>query len=208
MSVGNLKKRNYYSMSGGLVVRQFKEATEFSKTRINKNGKTVHEEFYEYISGIITGITTKESPEFGRFWIITMNDDGDEFILQLNYSSGYTNAFLKCLPNVDLKKKVQLIPKVSIEDGGKKKATMFVNQGGKAIKWFYTKDNPNGIPELKSKPGKGAMKGKTIWDDSDIMEFLEEMVTTKIVPQLPKPEVEEDIKPDAAAADQTEDAPF
>lgn len=186
MGVGTLSKKTYYSITNGLISRAFKEPTQFSKSRINKNGKEVHEEFYEYISGIMTGITTKDS-EFGRFWIVTFQDGKDEFVLQMNYSSGYSQAFLKMLPNVDLKKKVQLIPKLNTDkDTGKKKASLFITQDGAAIKWYYTKDNPNGIPELKGKPGKGKDKGKTIWDDSDIMEFLEDMVKTDIIPNLPK----------------------
>ncbi len=214
MSVGKLGARAYYSVINGKVCRAFKEPTQFSVKRLNKNGKEVHEEFYDYISGVITGIKTKDS-DFGRFWIITLKDGLDEFVLQLSYSSGYSNAFLKSLPNIDVKQKVQFIPKMTVEEGGKKKSTMFIMQGGKPIKWFYTRENPNGLPELKGKPGKGKDKGKTIWDDSEVMEFLEEMVAEKIVPQLPVNAAEdEDVKPDAdaaegsAAAESEEKLPF
>lgn len=207
MAVGALSKRAYYTMSGGAVVRQFKEPTANSKQRTNKNGKIVNEEFYDYISGVIVGITTKDS-EFGRHWIITLRDGNDDFILQLPYSSGYSNAFLKMLPNMNIQKKVTLIPKQTIEEGGKKKATMFATQAGQPIKWFYTRENPNGLPELKGKPGKGAQKGKTIWDDSDIMEFLENMVAEDIVPKLPKiASSDEDTEVDEGAAAASTDEP-
>jgi len=58
---------------------------------------------------------------------------------------------------------------------------MFVNQGGAALKWYYTKDNRNGLPELK----KLKVKGKETWDDSDMMEFLEKMVAEKFNEEAP-----------------------
>jgi hypothetical protein len=92
----------------------------------------------------------------------------------MKYSSGYAAAFLKALPNVDLSKDVQLSPKVTVE-GEKKKTTIFLNQDGAPVKWFYTKDNPNGCPGLK----KIKVKGVETWDDSEMMEFLEKMVNEK-----------------------------
>jgi hypothetical protein len=43
------------------------------------------------------------------------------------------------------------------------------NQNGSGLKWAFTKDNPNGMPDLV----KIKVKGKDTWDDSDRMEFLE-----------------------------------
>ena len=57
---------------------------------------------------------------------------------------------------------------------------MFLNQNGTAVKWAYTKDNPNGCPSLK----QIKVKGQSTWDDSDMMEFLEAMVNNDIIPQL------------------------
>ena len=48
------------------------------------------------------------------------------------------------------------------------------------MKWFFTKNNPNGLPPLQ----KIKIKGKETWDDSEAMEFLEKMVTGHIVPTL------------------------
>ncbi len=59
---------------------------------------------------------------------------------------------------------------------------MFITQDGNPVKWFYTKDTPNGLPELK----QVKVKGKLTWDDSDTMEFLEKMVKTEIAPRLSK----------------------
>lgn len=178
MAAGTNSNAIFYGISNGKIVRQFQNKTATSVERVNKNGKTVHEEFYDYLDGVIVDISVKDN-EWGKFWIVTLDDAGTRQQLQFNYSSGYANGFLKALPNVDLSEKVKLIPS-SKKEGDKTKATIFINQHGEAIKWAFTKDNPNGMPELK----QVKIKGKITWDDSDVMEFLEKMINTKILPQL------------------------
>lgn len=178
MAVGSNSNAIYYSISDGKISRQFKEATANSKERTNKNGRQVHEEFYDYIDGVITNIATKDS-DYGKFWMITLSDGDQSQILQFNYSSGYANAFLKCLPNVNLTEKVKIIPSLKLE-GDKKKTALFITQNGEPVKWYYTKDHPNGLPPLEQKK----VKGKMIWDDSESMAFLEKMVMTEIAPKL------------------------
>ena len=55
----------FLSVSNGKLVRQFKEATKETVQRVNKMGKTVHEEFYKDLTGIISKIETKEN-DYGR----------------------------------------------------------------------------------------------------------------------------------------------
>lgn len=170
----------FYSISDGKICRKFKSATQKSKERINKNGKLVYEEFCDALSGRITGISVKDHPEFGKFWMINLQDNsGWSGIVQMNYSSGYASVFLKILPNIDLSKDVTIAPKMTIE-GDKKKTSLFIMQEGKPLKHFYTKDNPNELPQMR----KIKVKGNEKWDDSDMMEFLEKMVFTEIVPKL------------------------
>lgn len=205
MALGNNNSAIYLSISDGKIVRRFKEKTKDSVERtLTKGvnaGKVVHEERYSFVEGIITNIEAKDSPQYGKNWIVTIQDGKETYLLQMDYSGGYSSAFLKALPNVDVTQKVKLSPKMTLE-GDKKKATLFINQHGEAAKWAYTKDNPNGLPPMVKKK----IKGKETWDDSDMMEFLEEMVNRDIVPQLKSykavaAEVEE-------ADSEKEDAPF
>jgi hypothetical protein len=169
----------FLSITNGKICKRVPQPTNDSKERVNKNGKTVHEEFYKGWKGRITAIATKDHPEYGKFWNVTLTDETGDAILQMNYSSGYAAAFLKMLPNVNLSGDVVITPKLTI-DGDKKKTSLFITQHGEPVKWYYTRDNPNGLPELK----KIKVKGKEQWDDSDVMEFLEKMVNTEIVPKL------------------------
>lgn len=178
----------YLTISNGQLCRKFNSPTKASKERVNKKGVTVNEEYYKGWKGRITGIAVQEHKEFGKFWNVTITDEQGEAIIQMNYSSGYSAAFLKTLPNIDLDSDIVFSPNMKIEND-KKKATVFITQHGQPVKWYYTKDNPNGLPELQ----KMKVKGKVTWDDSDIMEFLEKMVFTTIVPKLGKGAAEVDV---------------
>lgn len=196
-----LEKNNnavFLSISDGKICKAVKQPTTDSVTRTNKNNRIVHEEFFDSIKGKLTDIFTKDHAEFGKKWVVRLEDDGIIYQLEFNYSSGYSQAFLKTLPNVDLSSAVKLTPKLSME-GDKKKTTLFVNQHGVALKHYYTKDSPNGIPELQ----KIKVKGKLTYDDSDIMQFLEDMVKSEILPKIKKmaPVTVDDI-------DEKDEAPF
>lgn len=195
-----LEKNNnavFLSISDGKITKRVKQPTSESVTRVTKEGKTVHEEIYDGVSGIITDIQVKEHQSFGKFWNITIEDDGVRYILQTNYSGGYASAFLKTLPNIDVEERVRFAPHMKIEND-KKKVTLFLQQGGKALKHAYTKDEPNGLPQMKQIKVKGVLQ----WDDSEMMEFLENMVKETILPKLKKSE------PMAVEGEETDEAPF
>lgn len=174
----------FLSISNGKLVRQFKQATDKSVSRVNKLGREVHEEFYDSLTGTITDVKTKES-EYGKFWVVSVKDNLTTHFLELKYSSGYAVSFLKALPNIDVTKLVTITPRLNV-DGEKKSSVIFLNQNGKAIKHFWTKDNPGEMPQLK----KIKVKGVETWDDTDRMEFLEDYVKTSILPKL-KPNLQE-----------------
>ena len=178
MALGNSSSAIYLTISDGKITRQFKLPTGKSEVRTTKTGKVVHEEHYDYVDGKIVDISTKEN-DYGRFWNVTLDDNGEKYTIQFNFSGGTASAFLKTLPNVDLSKKVKLIPKQTIE-GDKKKSTMFINQDGKALKWFWNRENPGSLPQME----KIKVKGKEVWDDSGMMEYLENYVTENILPKI------------------------
>jgi hypothetical protein len=177
----------FLQISNGKIVRQSKVPVENSVARINKLGREVHELFYDSINGVITDIITRES-DYGKSWVVSIKSEGKLYKLEFNYSSGYATTFLKALPNVNFGDIVTLSPKLII-DGDKKKSVLFISQDGKGLKHFFTKDNPNGLPDLK----KIKIKGKDSWDDSDRMEYLEEYVKNNIIPML-KPSLQDNIE--------------
>lgn len=179
-----LEKNNsasFLSIGDGKITKRVKQPTDNSVSRSLKNGNIIHEEIYDAVSGLITDIKVHEHKDFGKFWQIYLKDDDATYCLQTNYSGGYASAFLKTLPNVDLSERVRIIPSMRME-GTKKKVTLFISQNGKALKHYYTQENPNGLPPMQ----KLKVKGKETWDDSDMMEFLEKMVNQHILPKIQK----------------------
>ena len=97
----------FLTISNGQICKKVKGPTSISKERVNKNGATVHEEYYKGWKGQITAIEVREHKEYGKFWYVTLTDDQGDAILQMKYSSGYANAFLRTLPNIDLNSDVK-----------------------------------------------------------------------------------------------------
>lgn len=160
----------YLNITGGKIARRIKNESDTSKSRTLKDGKLIYEELYDNVSGLITGIKIKEG-QYGRQLSISLDEDGEQAVLQMPFSSGYAISFLKALPNADLKQKVTLVPK-SEEKDDKTKTVLFISQGGKGVKWAFTKDNPNGLPPME----KIKVKGKETWDDSKQLEFFERYI--------------------------------
>ena len=108
-------------------------------------------------------------------------DNGEVYNLQLPYSNSFAVAFLKMLPNISLNEKMEFTPSQKVIDG-KNQSSLFIKQNGVNIKHAFTKDNPNGLPDMK----KIKVKGQEVWDDTDRLAFLKKMVDEKINPQLKK----------------------
>ena len=172
MGLNNFTSGNttFLSITNGKLVRQVKQPTEKSVERVNKVGRTVFEEFYDNMDGIITAIDTKES-EYGKFWVISLKSGSENYKLEMGFSGGYAMSFLKALPNVNLSQVVTLTPRLNI-DGDKKQSVLFISQNGKALKHYWNKDNPGDLPPLD----KIKVKGKDVYDDSRRLEFFENYV--------------------------------
>lgn len=166
----------FLSVANGKLVQQHKSPTENTVERINKKGRLVYEESFKDLTGFISKIETKEN-EFGKQWHILFVDDKEKYLVQMPYSGRYSSSFLKALPNVDKSKPVRFFPwEMDDKNNTSKKVTGITlyqddGNGEVKIKPAYTKEDPNGLPEMK----KIKVKGKETWDDSDMMAYLEEM---------------------------------
>ena len=164
----------YLSVADGNLVRQFREATADTVQRVTKTGKLVHEEKYKDLTAKLIGAETKEN-DFGKQWCLKFKDGEDNYIVNMPYSSRYAASFLKALPNIDLTKLIKFMPwsMTDKQDATKKVTgiTCYQNDGNGMVKIppAFTKDAPNGLPEMK----QIKVKGKITWDDSDMTDFLE-----------------------------------
>jgi hypothetical protein len=173
MALTNLSSSGitYLTVADGNLVQQLKTPTEKTVERITKTGKLVHEQKFRDLTGKIIGIETQEN-DFGKQWKIKFTDGESTYIVSMNYSSRYASSFLKALPNVDKSQDVRFMP-WSMKDklNAEKMITgITMYQGSDKILPAFTKDDPNGLPQMV----KIKVKGKETWDDSEMMEFLEE----------------------------------
>jgi hypothetical protein len=101
--------------------------------------------------------------------------DGEEnSILTMRIGSGYCNAFCKILPNIDLTETFEISAGTNVNKEGKKISSVFVKQFGKSVKWYFTKENNNGLPQpVKIKN----YYGKEIWDFNDQINFFIDLLT-------------------------------
>lgn len=180
MGLDNRTEGNFITILGGKFCQRVSETTPGAVTRVNKMGKTVHEKFYDSFTGKLIGIKTQDG-EYGKSWIFSFKDEGDTYNLQLSYSNSFATAFLKQLPNVDLTQPMKVLPSTKEVDG-KQKSSLFINQNGIALKHAYTRENPNGMPDME----QVTVKGQQVWDDTKRIEFLYNMVATTIIPELEK----------------------
>jgi hypothetical protein len=180
MGLENREGGNFISIFNGKFAQRVQEGTEGAVSRVNKLGKTVSEKFYDNFTGKLVGIETRDSA-YGKQWVFSFKDALDVYHLNLAYSNSFATAFLKMLPNIDLTKEMLVSPSTKEVDG-KQKSSLFVKQDGEWIKSAYTRENPNGMPDLK----QITVKGQQVWDDTDRMVFLEAMVEKDIKPKIPK----------------------
>lgn len=182
MGLGQSSNRTYLSVADGKIIQRVKEGTPNATQRTTKNGKVVYELKFSNVSGFLSGISIKEN-EFGKDWIFELEDEGQVYALQMMYNSRYATTLLNalCNPDVDFNLPITITP-WSKEVDGKQKTSTYLKQGEEDVKWYFTKDNPNGMPPLE----KVVFKGKEQWDDFKIMEFLKAQVETKIKPNLYK----------------------
>lgn len=178
MGLNTRQEGNFITILGGKFCIRVAEGSDGAVTRVNKMGKTVHEKFYDNFTGRLIGIKTQDG-EYGKSWIFSFKDKEDVYHLQLSYSNSFATAFLKMLPNVDLAKEMKVSPSVKEVDG-KNKSSLFINQDGVAIKHAYTRETPNGMPDME----QVTVKGQLVWDDTKRIAFLYEMVAKNIIPEL------------------------
>jgi hypothetical protein len=178
MALENRQGGNFITILQGKFCQRVPEGTEGAVTRINKLGNTVHEKFYDSFTGKLVSIRTQDG-NYGKTWCFGFQDKGEIYTLQLSYSNSFAIALLKMLPNIDLNKEMKVSPSVKEVDG-KKKSSLFISQDGVNIKHAYTREKPNGMPDMK----QITVNGMLVWDDTDRIKFLHDMVVESILSKI------------------------
>lgn len=178
MGLDTRQTGNFVTILGGKLCQRVPEGTEGAVKRTNKLGNVVNEKFYDSFTGKLIDIKVQDGT-YGKTWNFVFKDKEEPYTLQLSYSNSFSTALLKMLPNIDLAKEMKISPSVK-EIDGKSRSSLFINQDGKAIKHAYSRENPNGMPDME----QVTVKGVLVWDDTKRLEFLDKMVHETILPKL------------------------
>lgn len=178
MGLNTRETGNFITILGGKLCQRVPEGTEGAVKRTNKLGNVVNEKFYDSFTGKLIDIRVQDGT-YGKTWNFVFKDKEEPYTLQLSYSNSFSTALLKMLPNIDLAHEMKISPSVKEVDG-KDRSSLFINQDGKAIKHAYSRENPNGMPDMEQLTVKGVL----VWDDTKRLEFLDKMVQETIIPKL------------------------
>lgn len=189
MGLGNNgASRIYLSISDGKIAQRCDENEQGAIKCSNKEGtSTWYEKRYGNVSGYIKDVTKRlpDNPKFGPQLQILIEDEGELFQLQMPWSSRYSNGFFKCMPNIDVSRKIEFNPWMKVVDNAKKTALYLKHYGDQdSIPWAWTKDDPKDLPPMV----KIKVKGVETWDDSDQQEYFENYLNNVFKPRLQKVE--------------------
>lgn len=146
----------YYTVLFGQIVRTVTEETVNAKKRENKNGKVIHELIYESLYGNITNVRIQEDKKFGDKLLIVLNDGEEVSTVQMPVDSRYFVNFISKLPNLNANTEYCLVPYEFNNENGKRVAGVNCYEGsnktGKKVEAYFTKENPNGMPDFPAAP--------------------------------------------------------
>jgi len=181
LNQGGSSNRTYLSISEGKIAKRVPEGTANSVKCNSKDGTKVwYEQRFASLSGRITDVFKRISEQgYGDQLCVVLNDNGEEYQIQMPWSSRYSSGFFLCMPNIDAGKEITLSP-WSKQIDGKTKTMLYLRHGQEDIKWGWTKDNPGNMPEMK----QIKVKGQVVWDDSERQEFFEKYLNEMFLPKI------------------------
>ena len=143
------------------------EGTAGSISRVNKNNEPVNELSFTTLTGYIKKLDFVDTENFGRKMELFIDAD-KEYKLSLGFADGLASNIYKMLPNIDPSEPVSIVLTRKPDDKGKERTSLFINQNRNAVKWAYTKAEPNGMPGME----QIKVKGVDTWDNTKQIDFL------------------------------------
>jgi hypothetical protein len=188
MALGNNSSAIYVDLRNGKVMRYSKTNEPGTMPVVTSKGDTRYYFIYDFIEGTVTNFSTREEEIAGKKKLkfqVHLADGGDNYLLKMDVDSSYFRMFCSTLPNIDWNYPIRFIPRMKEENGVKKTSLIMVNNGN-PIKFAFTKDNPNGKPEVTFTKNK---KGEIVdIDREEELKFFFDLIT-KAKSQLVHPAV-------------------
>lgn len=182
----------YIGCSKGMFVRRMDKPNKDTIERVlekgPKKGEIVYEYHFNWFEGQLLSIRRQAHEQYGisyefEFDVSPNPEEKKIFVLKLNHDSGYAKNILMKLPNCDLKEDLCLTSyKFTPTGQSKPRMGISVSQNDNKVPAAFTKDEPNGMPQIK----QVVINGKSVWDSTEQMEFFEKMLEDNIRPLLAK----------------------
>lgn len=147
---------------------------------------------YDSISGMLTDISFRfpDDVKYGEEVIFTLLDEGVKHKFSMQVSGRVGKALLMRLPNLTVGKFLKVSAFLGKPDNPNDKPYNMVavymgdefGHNYEKLPAFYTKDVPNGLPPM----ARGFVGTKEVWDDSEQVAFLKNMVFSYYIPELKK----------------------
>lgn len=176
--------------SGNRKYIRFKNGAFYLASDLKEQGDNA--ESYDTLEGQITSIGLKEDTYEGNViekLTLDIESDGETYNLSFPFDTIYCSNFISFLKNADVSQPVGLkaISKKDKRRDGEEynRVSILVYQRDESdnevyMKSYYTKENPNGMPEMK----QVTVSGKTMWDKTDKLAFERKVVIDEIRPNL------------------------
>jgi hypothetical protein len=173
--------KTYLSISEGRIAKRVEKGTEGAVECRSKDGSRIwYEKRYPSVTGRIVDVFKRSSDKgYGPQLCIVLEDIGEKFQVQMPWSSRYSSGFFLCMPNIDLSKSITLAPWMK-EIDGQKKTMLYIRQGENNVDWYWTKDDPKGMPQMV----QVKVKGEIVWDDTDRQQFFEDYLSKVFIPKM------------------------
>lgn len=140
-------KKIYLSIIGGRFAEKVDKETTGAISRKNKKDETVWEIMNDRTSGIIKNMRIESNESFGKQLILSMEDLGEDYLINIPVESRYFDGFCNKIQSADLSKEIELAPYSFLPSNSEnKKVGMNIYQGGKKLDYFFTKENQKGKP--------------------------------------------------------------
>lgn len=186
MAFGESMSKIYVSIVDGMLAVRSSESDAKAVKRETKTGQVIFERKYKNLEGRIKEVGFRTNDYNGKKWeelFVLVHDGQDHYQLGMPFPGKYSLSFLRAVKNVDLKATISFNPWSKTVDG-KVKAVLYMNIKGAAesVPWYYTKDTPNGLPDLVPYTVPGS--DETKYSDVERNKFFRSMIETDIAPKL------------------------
>ena len=163
----------YLQPFAGRIAAKSKEPREGFQLKTYTNISTgatmsAYVKTYQSISGKIRKVQYREGENEGQkiqSWKILLQDSDGLISFEFGAATNVARTWLRTTPNIDISKDIELVCFPDKEN--EKKTVLVIKQDGTALKFAYTKDNPNGMPSPK-------LRATGKWDFGDTEEWLHE----------------------------------